>query len=230
MRSALLLLHGALGSAQQFDDICRLLSDQFHVYRFSFSGHGGHPVITPFSIDQFVNDTIQFLDANEISRSHIFGYSMGGYVALQLALHHPERVGKILTLGTKFLWTPASAARDVRMMNPDLMEQKVPAFANMLAKRHAPTDWKEVMRLTAEMMTSMGDGSALAINEFNKIDHDVKVCIGTDDHMVSIAESSDVVDQLPCGELTILEGWKHPLESADPGRLAGLCTGFFSEL
>ena len=47
------------------------------------------------------------------------GHSMGGYVALKLALKRPELVDRIITLGTKFNWTPEVAAKEVKMLNPD---------------------------------------------------------------------------------------------------------------
>ena len=54
---------------------------------------------------------------------------MGGYVALQLANKHPKYVQKIITLGTKFAWDKETAAKEVKMLNPEKIEEKIPAFA-----------------------------------------------------------------------------------------------------
>src|SRR5690606_11506400 len=101
------------------------------------------------------------------------------------ARHHPERVHRMLTLGTKFKWDPESAAREVRMMNPEVIAQKVPAFAEMLAARHAPADWREVMQKTAAMMTRLGAGEAMTAADFRSIGHPVCICRGDIDHMVT---------------------------------------------
>ena len=145
---------------------------------------------------------------------------MGGYVALHFALIHPSRVEKIITLGTKFNWSASSAQKEVEMMQPDLIERKIPKFAASLENRHAPSDWKTVMHLTADMMLEMGKGDHLKKSDFLRIDHDALITIGAEDHMVSIQESEEVATFLPKGKLRILEGVKHPIEMVDKASLS----------
>ena len=229
MKEKLLLLHGALGSNVQFDELKEKLVSHFDVFDFNFAGHGGLPIQEPFTIDRFVENTLDFLDQSGLNTVNIFGYSMGGYVALKLAHDSPGRANKIITLGTKFRWNPESAARDVRMMNPEVIEQKIPAYAATLQARHQPEDWKRIMLLTAEMMTALGDGGAMTQEEFNSIDHEVLVCIGTEDHMVSREESAETAGYLKSGNLKIIEGFKHPLEALDKDILAEICVKFLLE-
>ncbi len=228
MKNPLLLLHGALGCKDQWGPLQEKMAGQPIFYMFNFSGHGGQLVPEKFSIKLFVHDTLTFMDLNELDRVDIFGYSMGGYVALQLALEHPERVEKIITLGTRFDWTPESAARDVRMMDPEIIEQKIPAFATTLHYRHAPQDWKQVMRQTANMMTALGNGAAMTEDDFKYIPHPALICIGTQDHMVSQEESAWVANMLPAGHLECIEGFKHPFESVDQDTLAQIIISFLS--
>ncbi len=222
------MLHGALGSKAQFKDLRDLLTPLFDVFDFSFEGHGGLPLTGPFSIDRFVNNTLAVMDQEGVSNSHFFGYSMGGYVALKLAHDFPDRVDKVVTLGTKFHWTPGSTEKDVRMMNPDIIEQKIPAFASTLAERHHPSDWKEIMRRTGEMMTRMGEGDAMTENHFNNIKHKTLICIGTQDHMVTVEESEHTAGKLKNGQLKTIEGFKHPLEAVDQNTIASICNTFLS--
>lgn len=230
MKEKLLLLHGALGSNVQFVELKEKLVSHFEVFDFNFAGHGGLPIQEPFTIDRFVQNTLDFLDQSGLSKPvYIFGYSMGGYVALKLALDYPGRANKIITLGTKFRWNPESAARDVRMMNPEVIEQKIPAFAATLKARHQPEDWKRIMRLTAEMMTALGEGGAMTREHFRSIDHEVLVCIGTDDHMVTREESAETAGYLKSGNLKIIEGFKHPLEAVDKDILTEICVVFLLE-
>jgi pimeloyl-ACP methyl ester carboxylesterase len=49
-----------------------------------------------FSIVQFANDTASLLDVLEIKQIDVLGYSMGGIIAQELALNHPDRVGKLI--------------------------------------------------------------------------------------------------------------------------------------
>ena len=229
MKNNLLLLHGALGSQAQFRDWKEKLSRHFNVYAFNFSGHGGMPIREPFSIDLFVENTLNFMDAEHLESAHMFGYSMGGYVTLKLAHDHPERVEKIITLGTKFHWTPEAAAKEGRMMNPEIIEQKIPKFAATLKERHQPEDWKKIMTLTGEMMTLLGAGQAMTAEDFNHIPTPTLICIGTEDHMVTRDESTHVADHLTNGQLKIIDGFKHPFESIDLEILSSICLDFLGE-
>jgi pimeloyl-ACP methyl ester carboxylesterase len=190
------------------------------VHLLNFTGHGGKSLPVNFSIPLFADDVLHYLDAHDIQKTNIFGYSMGGYVALHFALVHPSRVENIITLGTKFNWSPSSAQKDVDMMQPDLIEKKVPAFANVLEKRHAPRDWKTIMSETAAMMQEMGKGDHLKKSDFLRISQEVLINIGSEDHMVSIRESEEVAAYLPKGKLRILGGVKHPIETVDKSTLA----------
>ena len=229
MKEKLVLLHGALGSKAQFSELKEKLSSHFDVFDFNFAGHGGLSILEPFSIDFFVRNTLNFLDGSALQAVHIFGYSMGGYVALKLAHDYPGKASKIITLGTKFRWNPESAAKEVRMMNPDVIEQKIPAFAATLSERHRPEDWKRIMRHTAEMMTALGDGAAMTKEEFHSIENEVLVCIGAEDHMVTREESAETAAYLKHGQLRIIEGFKHPLEAVDTKLLAEICVEFLLE-
>lgn len=223
-------MHGALGSKAQLMPLQELLATAFDVQVFNFSGHGGEPVEGPFTIDLFVKNTIAFMDEHHILSAHLFGYSMGGYVALKLAQLFPGRAKKIITLGTKFHWDPEAAAKEVRMMNPEVIENKIPAFAATLAERHKPSDWKSIMRLTAEMMTGLGAGKAMTPTQFAAIENEVLVCIGTDDHMVNLQESQATADQLINGQLRVVEGFRHPLEAVDINELAEICRTFLMDV
>lgn len=94
---------------------------------------------------------------------------MGGYVALWLAHQHPERVRKIVTLGTKFDWSPESARLEVKKLDAEKILEKVPAFALILETRHAPNDWKQLLSRTSTMMLALGSDPLLKDDHFPKI-------------------------------------------------------------
>lgn len=211
-KTTLLLLHGALGTKGQMNAIKELLLEQFDVYNFNFSGHGGDDSDEPFSIELFTQDVIDFMSANNLNRTSIFGYSMGGYVALNLALKRPELVDKIVTYGTKFDWTETSAKKEVRMLNPDVIEEKVPRFAEKLKKDHFPSDWKALMYKTAQMMLDMGNGEKISETAFSTIPHKITIGIGLEDTMVTVEESEHVASLLPRARLYKLVSQPHPFE------------------
>ena len=214
-KPTLLLLHGALGTKNQLKAIKELLLEQFDVYDFNFSGHGGDDSDEAFSIDLFTQNVIDFLSANNIKYTSIFGYSMGGYVALNLALKRPELVNKIVTYGTKFDWTEASAKKEVKMLNPDVIEEKVPRFAEKLKNDHFPSDWKTLMKKTADMMLNLGGGEKISDAAFSTIQHNVTIAIGLEDMMVTVEESVHIASLIPSAQMQVLAGQPHPFEQVD---------------
>ena len=215
----LIVIHGALGSARQLDELCQAYEEYYDVFSFDLSGHGGLPINEKFSIDLFTKDLQHFIIANDLEGADVFGYSMGGYVALNHALLHPGKLGRIITLGTKFHWNPAEAEKEIRRLNADLIEQKLPKYASALEERHAPEDWKKHLEYTAQLMLDMGNGSALDIKEFSSIKNPVLVTIGGKDKMVTIEESKAVANVLPNGDFLIFEDFEHPIEQINLTKL-----------
>ncbi|MBL7701153.1 MAG: alpha/beta hydrolase [Ferruginibacter sp.] len=218
---AILLLHGAIGAADQLSRLEKELKSSYSVYRLNFSGHGGLPLADKeFSITHFASEVTQFLDKNNIESIHIFGYSMGGYVAMYLAKHHPQKVKKMITLATKFNWDETIAANETKMLNPAKIEEKLPDFAAALQKRHAPNDWKLVLEKTAAMLTEMGKDNPLKSGDYLEIQHPTLIMLGDRDKMVTLDETVAVYKSLPKAQLAILPNTSHPIEMVNIDRLA----------
>lgn len=226
MKPNLILLHGALGTKAQFKTIKEQLSDHFKVHDLDFEGHGSNPSSNEFTMELFAQNVIQYLTEHNIEQTHIFGYSMGGYVGLTVAKSTPERIGKIVTLGTKFNWTKEIAEQEIKMLNPDKIEEKVPAFAQSLQTIHTHNNWKEMMKKTANMMLGLGMGKRFSSDDLEKIDTEVLIGIGDKDRMVSIEESKESANILPNGQLKIIEGFPHPIEKVDTEVLKSIIIDF----
>lgn len=226
----LLLLHGALGSATQFDTLKEALSDKFTVTTLNFSGHGGREIPSSgFSMELFADDIAAHLDNAGIEQADIFGYSMGGYAALLLASRQPERIRSVFTLATKFLWNEEISRKEAAMLNPDKISQKVPAFARQLTERHAPQSWEKVVLQTAEMMVKLGANPLLTHEIAGRLEMPVRVSIGDRDTMVTLDETAAMFRALKNGSLAVLPGTPHPFEKVNIVRLAGELADFFGE-
>lgn len=208
----LILLHGALGAQSHFNELAEELSKSFEVYTLNFDGHGGKESSDDFSIELFSQNLLDFIGENSLEQASIFGYSMGGYVALNAALLSPNKIGRIITLGTKFDWSLESAEKEVKMLNPTIIEEKIPQFAEKLKQEHQPQDWKLVMTKTAKMMLGMGNGLCINDKNFSKIEQDIILGIGSLDNMVSVDETARIAELLPNSKLVKLEGVKHPID------------------
>jgi pimeloyl-ACP methyl ester carboxylesterase len=226
----LLLLHGAIGAKDQLEPLKEKLKSKFNLHSLSFSGHGGEPMPEAFSIEVFANDVLNYLKQNNIDCINIFGYSMGGYVALYLAKQHPQKIKKVFTLATKFAWTPDIAQKEIRMLDAAKIEEKVPSFAKILAHRHAPHDWKILLKKTADMMIGLGNRNSLTLMDLEMITCPCIVSVGDDDNMVTLDETKEMASHLKNGELHIFPDMLHPIEKVDVNALAKEITAFLRPL
>jgi pimeloyl-ACP methyl ester carboxylesterase len=222
------ILHGALGSALQLDSVREALQRSgMNVYSMNFSGHGGETFQSEFGIEQFATDVLRELDKHKLSMVNVFGYSMGGYVALWLAHKHPHRIGKVSTLGTKFDWSVESASREVKKLNPEKIVEKIPAFARILESRHAPNDWKELMQKTADMMMSLGKDPLLTREILKSISHPTLICLGDQDDMADKQYSEEVAGLLRNGKFMLLDNTPHPIEKVSLEKLTDILLNYF---
>jgi esterase/lipase len=225
----LLLLHGALGSKEQFTALEKALEGTFKVHPLNFSGHGSRPSHQhAFTVQNFAHEVLDWMNESYIKTIDIFGYSMGGYVALWLARFYPDRVGKVYTLGTKLKWNEAEAEKETKMLNPEKVQEKVPVFAQLLADRHGEHEWKSVMSKTALMMKDLAH-THLSDQDFIKIPHPVLLGRGGQDNMVSFEEIDYVHHLLKNSEFKIYESAEHPIESVPVQLLSSEIERFFAK-
>ena len=224
----LLLLHGAIGSKEQIKLLADSLNDVYEVHTMNFLGHGGTEFPEQFSIQLFAEQVNSFIDQHKLAPINIFGYSMGGYVALYLAALHPQKIQSIFTLGTKFDWTLESAQKETARLIPEKIEEKLPSFAKILAERHAPQDWKQNLKLTGEMMIRMGIDNPLTSELLRKITIPVFIAWGAKDNMVTLKETVYADASLKNSQMMIMKDVPHPIEQVNVGILKMQLISFFA--
>ena len=229
MNTPLLLLHGALGSKIQLLQLQQILSKTREVHILDFEGHGDSLGKLDFSISAFRENVVSYLQESNIKKVDVFGYSLGGYVALDAAYHYPSLFRNIMTLGTKFSWTPDFAAHEIKMLNAEKIQEKVPAFAQRLQDLHGIERWKDVVAKTASFMENLGAHPTLTKTEFAHISNRVLICLGEMDKMVTKEESVEVARQLQNGSFRMIDTFKHPIESVPTAELAHIINEFLKE-
>ena len=96
-----LLLHGWLGSWELWRDTIAYLGQDFRTYALDFFGFG-HSGYTDesFTIENYVHLVNQFMEKLGIVRAPLVGHSMGGTVSLSCGIRHPEKVVKVVVIGS----------------------------------------------------------------------------------------------------------------------------------
>ena len=216
----MICLHGALGTAAQFDVLRPHFPANIPLVALQLPGHGGLPCNEAYSLPLFAASVLGALDEAQTAQTDLFGYSMGGYLALYLAWKHPERVRKVVLLNTKLDWSPETSAKMSGMFDAEKIALKAPQLADALSKAHAPTHWQTVAQYTAHFIQALGAGAGLPTAAFSQISAPVLVLRGALDTTVTAQECETVQALLPNGQYTEIPESKHALEQVDGAALA----------
>src|SRR5690554_747038 len=96
---ALVILHGLLGASGNWHTLAsKSFSDSFHVYAVDMRNHGRSPHSDRFDLPTMAEDVRAFLKQTGHASAHVLGHSMGGKVAMLLALESPEVVDRLVVV------------------------------------------------------------------------------------------------------------------------------------
>lgn len=224
--NSVVLLHGALGCAADMAPLASELQKiGFESHCLEFTGHGQTPAERAFGIDSLCEQLEDFINTRHSEPVPVFGYSMGGYVAMCCALRKKARLAGIITLGTKFKWNNAILAKETALLDAGLMAQKVPAFAAALEKKHG-AKLPALLEGTRVLLTEITARQLLAAEPLSEINNRVLLGVGDNDAMVSPDETLETRKSLKAAQLCVLPGTKHPFDQVNHALLAAIISGF----
>lgn len=214
-KKQLLLIHGALGTKKQFDELGNLLKVDYDIHTFDLPAHGTLAYQRgQFSMYEFANFVRNYIIQNKLYQPLVLGFSMGGYIALTLQ-SQSHIFSKIMTLGTKFHWDIATSEKEVKMLDPKKISEKVPHYANHLIALHSEEDWECLLEKHRDLMYEMERFSPLTDYSLRKINIPVFITRGENDIMTSKEESIEMAYKLSKGEFFEFAGAEHPIEKFD---------------
>ena len=187
----------------------------------------------PFSMRLFAEDAAGLLKALGIERVDVLGWSMGAVTALELAVRHPELVGKVVAYGAAYEPGPVLAALErMRRMTPEEhLAQLFPArwaAAHPDALAHLPkpaiASRPEIVARQAEAIARWsGFGDRL-----DRLDKDVLLVVGQDDDVTAPAQSLTLAARIPGSWLVRFRDAGHWLMFQVPERLAQVVETFLT--
>ncbi len=220
----LLLIMGLGGDLQAWANQVPALSRHFRVITFDNRGAGRTSAPDrPYSIEGMAEDTVALMDRLGIEKAHILGFSMGGYIAQEIAIHHPKRVNKLILLCTapaidgfgrnvlrNFIdvrRSSMSREQVVRFMatwlySPELFDDEERfrrALLNMLRNPYAQQDHAFIRQAEAILEWNPGD-------RVRQIEHETLVVCGKDDILVPPRNARKLAELLPNAKLVELPG------------------------
>lgn len=224
-RPRIVVLHGALGSAEAMRPVIAALGALGQVTVLEFPGHGSTPLGEgeAFGMETFAVALERAVRRVPGPAPFVFGYSMGGYAALLLASRAPELLAGVVTLGTKFEWTPEFAADEALRLDADALMEKVPRFASLLEARHEGAGgWRPLLARTAALLHDLGSAPMLTPAQLNAVSIPVCIAAGTRDDSLSAAECKRVAAAIPDAIYVALQDVPHPVERAPADMLVSI--------
>ncbi len=161
--SPLVMLHGGVNPSEMFGAPLAAMAKSHQVYAIHLRGHGlSSDTDEPWSVEQMADDVAALLDELGIEQIDVMGYSLGGGVALQTAIRHPARVGKLIVISMNVRDDgnfPEVRAQFESMpdMAPEIARQ---IEQSPLAELYPDVDWEAMFRKTGEMVQGSFDWSA----------------------------------------------------------------------
>jgi esterase/lipase len=223
-KKTIILLHGALGVAKDLAPVAEYLQERGHeVLSFNFSGHGQDSKWPEeFRIDLFARELDSFIKSHTLKSPVVFGYSMGGYVALyHKANFEDSPISHVLTYGTKFNWSEKAVSRELPMLDPEHLMEKYPHFAESLQEKHGER-WKSLLRSTAHLMQNLEKLDGLTREDLSEVEIPVTLILGDQDRMVSSEETHLTASWLHHAQVKTLTHSKHELERSNLRELSNI--------
>lgn len=208
----LILLHGNGEDCEYFAHQMEPFARHFRVLAIDTRGHGQTPRgEAPFTIRQFAEDLLAFMDQLGIDRAHLLGFSDGGNIAMVFAMSHPERVGKLILNGANLC---ASGVRRTVQIPIEIGYRIAKVFASKRPKA----------RRSAEMLGLMVNDPNVRPEELCRIQSHTLVIAGDKD-MIKDSHTRLIASSIPHSELTILPG-DHFVATKNPEAFNEVVLGF----
>lgn len=151
---AILFLHGWPDSWFSWSRILPLLPERLHALAPDHRGFGdSERPAGGYGIHDLASDAVAFLDAMKVERATVVGHSLGSFVARCVALNHPERVDRLVLIGTGY--SPVNpVTREVQVSIRDLADPLPEGFARdfQAGTAHRPLPATFFDRIVAESL------------------------------------------------------------------------------
>jgi pimeloyl-ACP methyl ester carboxylesterase len=160
----LILLHVCVGAIEMFGEVLPLLTEGRQVIAVDLQAHGRTADIDrPLSFESMADDIAALLWYLEIERADLMGYSLGGGVALQTAIQHPNVVRKLVLVSTPFKrdgWYPEILA-GMGQMGPEAAEpmKQTPMYELYASVAPKPEDWPVLLTKLGQLLAQDYDWS-----------------------------------------------------------------------
>jgi pimeloyl-ACP methyl ester carboxylesterase len=216
----LILIHGGMGTGNDFERFIPVFSKQFRVITPDSRGHGKTDNPSgEFSYRLMADDLAAFMDALALNQPSICGWSDGGQIALELGMHYPDLTNCLVIGATwyKFSQTYTNALKALGIessgvVNIPHLKQSLPSLVEIWSSLHSavhgPDHWETVLTQISGMWSTPLNYTA---DDFQKIKTPTLIMVGDRDQLVPIEEAGEMYRLIQGAELAIVPNSDHSL-------------------
>jgi len=229
------LIHGAGGTHLHWPAQVRRLAGH-RIYAIDLPGHGKSEGRGQQTIEAYCQNIIQWMDTIQIYRAVFVGHSMGGAIAMTMALQHPEHVVALGLVGTGARLRVAPAILE-NSASPTTFPVAIQAVIEMA---FSPETDPHLAELAGQRMgvtrPTVFHGDFLACNAFDvmekvkKIRFPTLVICGQDDQLTPVRYSQYLADQITGAEIKIIPSAGHMVMLEQPQTVASELSAFLSTI
>jgi len=233
----IVLIHGTAASLHTWDDWTQELTKTHRVIRMDLPAFGltGPNQSRDYSVEAYVKFMEKFITQMEIDSFHLAGNSLGGNIAWNYALEHPEKVGKLALLDPNGLPTGKPKPWIFQMANIPVLNQAFLYYTpKFLIRKNIKEVYADDTKITDELITryhkmALREGNRQAfvdrakldfkedsltiVNKFKLIETPTLIIWGKQDAWIPLACGEVMHEHIPNSELEVLENSGHvPME------------------
>ena len=196
----LILLHGGLGSSNQWAKQFDVFAKHFTVYAFDSRAYGRSTRDErPLGIHLMAEDIVAAMDVLNFATAAIIGFSDGGNIGLDIALNHPHKIEKLITYGANFSPEGANPEAGAAPLLGEYVGAMAAEYASISKTEESFEDF------SAEVFNMWGTEPNFTIAELRSIRAPLMVMHGRHEEAILYDHSRLMAVSIPNGILFVME-------------------------
>jgi len=238
----LIVIHGLFGTSDNLKAIAKGLAEDFKVFLIDAPGHGDSDTVEPLTLTTMAEEVKTFAEAQGLTNFSILGHSLGGKIAMELAVNNPELIDKLIVADIAPVKYPrrhdsilaalksvplenlASRSQADKKLQENIHEPGVRGFLlKSLAKDPDTSAWEWKFDLDA---LEQNYDNLVDANSDGKFTGDVLFIIGGASNYVLPEHKEQITNRFPNVKPKIIQGTGHWLHAEKPNAFTKICREF----